>query len=384
MVKTQLVIIQPTTFCNINCDYCYLSQRAHQRRISLGTVEKIGKTLFASPFLQDTVNIVWHAGEPLTMPISFYEQAFHCLQQQNVHNLRIVHAIQTNATLITQKWCDFIKRQQMQIGVSLDGPEHIHDAHRRDRQQRGTFKRVMRGVELLQRNAIPFAVIAVITRHTLSHTEDFWHFFADIQPTRLCLNPEEQEGANSSSSLAGEDGFQHYKRFFKELLSLNERASRPLKIREFETVSEHVKGGGPLTRSQTSVPGVIWSFDCNGGISTFSPEMLTMKHTTHGDFLFGNVSDTALEEIFTTKKFLAVNEEIQRGVVQCLQTCEHFSFCGGGFPSNKLSEHGSFEASETQACRLHIKATADVGLRHWEEKYQLSLFSYRKPQEGDA
>ncbi len=179
MVKTHLVIIQPTPLCNINCDYCYLSQRSVKKRISIATLEQIGKVLFSSPFVRDSISIVWHAGEPLVLPITFYKEAFRCLQQQNVQEIPVTHSFQTNATLITQQWCDFFKQQQVQIGISLDGPQAIHDAHRKDWAGRGTFERVMEGVHLLQRNAIPFTVIAVITKQTLPYAEEFWHFFRD-------------------------------------------------------------------------------------------------------------------------------------------------------------------------------------------------------------
>src|SRR5215471_1635611 len=103
---TQLVLIQATSFCNLNCQYCYLPDRALTRRIKLETVERIFQRLFASPFLSNEVLFLWHAGEPLTLPRSFYEQAFELQKRWNEKKLKISNAFQTNGTLINQKWCE--------------------------------------------------------------------------------------------------------------------------------------------------------------------------------------------------------------------------------------------------------------------------------------
>lgn len=380
MTETELLIIQPTPFCNINCRYCYLPERAVKKRIDLETVARIGEVFFASPYAGEAVTIVWHAGEPLIQPIHFYEQALRCLREQNVRDVHIEHYIQTNATLITQEWCDFFRREQIQVGVSLDGPQAIHDASRVDRKGSGTFERTLRGVHLLQQNAIPFSIIAVITQHSLPYAQEMWRFFAEIGPRRLCLNPEEQEGVHRLSPLHNEESIRRYRQFLQVFLACNAQAARPLNIREFETIQARVQSGRPWARSQTNVPGAIFSFDCDGNVSTFSPEMLTMLFPGPGTFHFGNVFTHTLTEVLGSQKCLEVQAAIQRGTRRCLHTCEYFLFCGGGFPANKLSEHQTFDASETHACRLRVKVTADVVLDHLEERYHLTTRSGSGPE----
>ncbi len=63
MVETQLVIIQPTSQCNINCSYCYLPERTLKKRIVMQTVARIGEAFFTSPFAGESISIVWHAGD---------------------------------------------------------------------------------------------------------------------------------------------------------------------------------------------------------------------------------------------------------------------------------------------------------------------------------
>lgn len=372
MRETQLVVIQPTPLCNINCRYCYLPERTHKQRIAMQTVARIGQAFFCSPFAGESITIVWHAGEPLVLPIDFYEQAFALLQAQNTRGVQIEHYIQTNATLITPAWCDFFRRQRVKIGVSLDGPQAVHDANRLDRKGAGTFERTMRGVNLLKQNGIPFSVLAVVTQNSLSLAREFWNFFAEIAPQRLCLNPEEQEGIHLVSSLHSEENIALYRAFLQELLICNRQAARPLEIREFARVHERIRLGKSWALSQTNLSGAILSFDWAGNISTFSPEMLTMTFPQRGAFHFGNVFTHTLEEALSSPRCQEVQAAIQRGVSLCRQTCEYFLFCGGGFPSNKLSEHHTCEVGETQACRLRIKTTVDVVLEYLEQQFELA------------
>lgn len=96
-----------------------------------------------------------------------------------------------------------------------------------------------------------------------------------------------------------------------------------------------------------------------------------MTHPHYGDFLFGNVFTNTLTDIYTNPKFQQANADIQRGVQRCKETCSYFGVCGGGSPSNKLHENGTFDSTETMACRLQIKVPTDAVLEHMERKYHL-------------
>ncbi|HEX7733292.1 MAG TPA: cyclophane-forming radical SAM/SPASM peptide maturase GrrM/OscB [Ktedonobacteraceae bacterium] len=370
-MHTQLVVIQPTSFCNIDCQYCYLPGRAIARRMQPETLEQAFKVLFASPFLADEVLILWHAGEPLVLPTGFYERAFQLQQKWNHKQIQVSNAIQTNATLITQRWCQFFQDHHIHVGVSLDGTREMNDARRVDRAKRGTFERAMRGIELLQANNIAFSVISVITELSVQQPDQFWQFFAGLRPYSLGLNPEEAEGVNITSSLHTEEGIRDYKRFIQRLLALNEQSPDPLVIREINHLLDLIQASELSVHAQTNVPMAILNFDCDGNFSTFSPELLGISHPLYGNFHFGNVFEHELTTIYTHPTFRRVWQEIQEGVRQCARTCPYFKICGGGSPSNKLHENGTFASTETMNCRLQIQVPTDALLEHLERKYQL-------------
>jgi uncharacterized protein len=347
------------------------------KRIKTETLEQIFKVLLSSSFIADEILFLWHASEPLVLPTSFYKRAFQLQEEWNHKRVRIANAFQTNATLITQKWCQFFKDHNIHVGVSLDGPQHIHDANRQDKTGKGSFERTMRGIELLQTNNIPYAVISVVTSASILQPDQFWQFFSELDLIGLGLNPEEKEGINTWSSLRTDEDIKHYKHFLKYLLIMNEESQHPIAIREIEKLKYLVDASPqPIYVQQANIPMAIISFDCDGNFSTFSPELLTLHHADYGDLHFGNVFENSLEEIFNNAKFQRVQKDIQQGIERCKASCAYFPVCGGGSPSNKLSEHGTFSCTETIACRLQIQVPTDVVLEYLEEKYYIISSSH--------
>src|SRR6185295_5262768 len=175
--RISLVVIQPSPFCNIDCRYCYLADRANQKVIDERTLDKIFERVFESEHLGERFSLLWHAGEPLAVPVDFYEKACARLRQFNRRNIRIKQHFQTNATLINQAWCDFFTAHEAHVSVSIDGPRQIHDANRVTRSGRGTFEQAMRGVRLMQQNGMSIHNIAVLTRASLEQPDEMWNFF---------------------------------------------------------------------------------------------------------------------------------------------------------------------------------------------------------------
>jgi uncharacterized protein len=371
-----LLVLQPSPFCNIDCDYCYLPNRTSTRRMAMSVLEKAIEKTFASDLVRGELTIVWHAGEPLAVPISWYEEALGVIERVAPPDPPIRHSIQSNGTLLNPAWCDFLKRERICIGLSIDGPAFLHDAHRKTRKGTGTHAAGLRGLRLLREQGIPFHIIAVITREALGHAEEIYDFFEGEGVERLGFNIEEVECDHATSSL--DAGHDDRVRDFYETIYRLQKERRTITIREFAEVEQKIRSGFSLREfdfpwfNEQVRPFGIVSVDCEGNFSTYSPELLGMTLDPYGPFAFGNVMKQHFSDALETPKFRQVLADIQTGIARCAATCAYYGYCGGGAPANKYYENGSFASTQTMYCRYSIQLPLDIVLADAEKTFGIS------------
>jgi uncharacterized protein len=167
--------------CNLNCDYCfYLEKQAlfgggKNCRMSDAVLSAyITKYITSQPTPE--VEFVWQGGEPTLLGIDFFTRAIE-LQKPFAKRKKLVNSLQTNGTLLTDEWCTFLKQHNFLVGISIDGPQDIHDRYRRDRSGRGSFDKAMKGLKLLQKHGVQTNVMACVARDTAIKPLEVYHFF---------------------------------------------------------------------------------------------------------------------------------------------------------------------------------------------------------------
>ena len=366
-----LVVVQSTSLCNLDCSYCYLPDRQKKRVFDLNLLPLLIQRILESPYAGPEFSLVWHAGEPLTLPTRWYDEAtkilYQSLADHGALGLDFTQHVQTNATLINDSWCDCFRRNRIVAGISVDGPEDIHDAHRRFRNGRGSHALAMKGIEALHRNDVPFHCISVLTEDAMEQPERMYRFFRDNGIYDVGFNVEEQEGIHTSSSMQGAAMEAKYRDFLQTFWRLSEQDGYPVVLREFEQVISLIQGHQRMTQNELNRPFSILSVDWQGNFSTFDPELLSVASDRYGTFNLGNLRDLSLEESTKTEQFQRLFSDMSQGVHSCQEGCEYFGLCGGGNGSNKFWEHGSLAASETNACRFGTKIPVQVLLERFEQ-----------------
>ena len=385
----EILVLQPTPFCNINCDYCYLPDRNDTQRMSVDTIKAAVRMVLDAGLADHRLSIVWHAGEPMVLPVNYYEEAFGAIEQIADGKVEISHSFQSNGCLIDDSWCAFIRKNNIRIGLSIDGPAFVHDLHRKTRDGMPTHAQSMCGVEKLRENGIDFHVIAVVTADALDHADAIFRFFEQLCVSELGFNVEELEGDHASSSLTTEDATARIRRFWQRLYELSESSDGAVRIREFRRATRAIltsRAQMPwreiAEQNDQVLPFRIISVDCHGRVSTFSPELLGVHDLNYSDFAFGQVEKHDLATIRASESFQRVANEVMQGVRKCSQTCEYFSVCGGGAPSNKYFENKSLSSTTTMYCRTSIQFPIQVVLDGLESK--LRRLSRSPASEGNS
>lgn len=170
--------------CNLGCDYCfYLEKKAYfpgeeNFRMSDEVLDAyVRKTIEASGDLPEVL-FAWQGGEPTLMPRSFYEKAF-ALQKRYARGKTIRNSIQTNGILLDDSWCALLKKHDVLVGLSLDGPRDIHDRYRADKVGAPTFAKVLESLHRLQKYEVEYNVLCCVTRDSPDRALEIYEFFRD-------------------------------------------------------------------------------------------------------------------------------------------------------------------------------------------------------------
>ena len=345
--QPKTIIVQPTTLCPMDCEYCYLLERHLKQEMTSQVAAAVADGIDAS---WGSVEVVWHGGEPLAVG------AKRCVELlEPFEPLRragsVQHKVQTGGgTPITDAWCDVFERYEIGVGVSIDGPRDLNH-HRVDRGGYAMFDRAVAGVETLKRRDIPFSVLAVVSERGTDRAAHVLDFMRDLGTTWVGFNVEAKEGANVGGKPPSLD---HARRFWRDVFMWY-RNNGDVTVREVGKLL----GFFGLTSEQRDadarhdlIPTIGW----NGDVVLLSPELLGVHSTNYNDFIAGNVLADGLSTIVSHAEELPYVQEFAAGLEKCKQACEFFSFCQGAHAGDRFFEHGTFTATETDHCRNSVQA----------------------------
>lgn len=308
--------------------------------MSASIAERIADSLAQMP---NAVTVSWHAGEPLSTGFQHFSTLLRVFEPLNRAG-RIAHIIQTNATLLDDRWIHLLREHDVAIGVSIDGPD-ICNRNRVDWHGEPTFGRAMHGINLLRASQTEFTAIAVIDSASLTSAKEIYAFFVELGCTSLGFNFEEEVGCHRER-LNDHSGVM---RFWSELFAVW-RDNPAVEIREFRQLLSWMQS---ISENRNSVPSRTELLPCvahNGDVSLLSPEFIGTPSARYADFVVGSILRDSLGEILFNAPSVSYVTDYLRGVERCRAGCQYFAACGGLSAANKFFETGSTDATETAYC----------------------------------
>lgn len=193
--------------CNLDCHYCFYLEKSalfpesHVFRMSEAVLENyIRQYILAQPGPE--IQFAWQGGEPTLAGLPFFRKVV-ALQKRHGFGKRIENAFQTNGTTLNEEWCRFLKDENFLVGISIDGPRTLHDAYRKDRAGRPTFRKVMRGIELCKKYGVNFNTLTVVHARNVDHPLEIYRFLRGIGSSFLQFIPLVERLADDSSRKLG-------------------------------------------------------------------------------------------------------------------------------------------------------------------------------------
>ena len=170
--------------CNLDCKYCYYLEKEalypprHIFRMSDEVLESyVSQYIAAQPGSE--IEFAWQGGEPTLMGVDFFKRVVELQQQYCPEGKKVNNSLQTNGTVLDAEWCEFLRENDVLVGVSVDGPRELHDRYRVDKGGEPTFDDVMRGVALLKEHGVRYNTLTVLHRHTAQNPLEVYRFLRD-------------------------------------------------------------------------------------------------------------------------------------------------------------------------------------------------------------
>jgi uncharacterized protein len=281
------------------------------------------------------VHFIWHGGEPLLMPRAFFEQILDA-ERRHCAGLCIDNCVQTNGTLLTADLVEYFARTGFAVSLSLDGPETLHDANRRDAAGRGSHARVLRAISRLRKARQLVGVVAVLTPENAERIGDIYRFMkrAGVQyRVNPIIAPEGGEHLQVSPAVYG--------RAMRELFDLWIEDPAPPHIDPI-----HLIVGNFLSAD-------VWGCDfhagCGRDVLAFNADGGVYpcgQLAGHPGFLLGNVLRDEAATILAApvaKRIRRRRAQLKRG--DC-KGCSFFGICNGGCLASAWIRHGRIEAPD--------------------------------------
>lgn len=343
------VVLQPTSLCNLDCKYCYLPERTKNRRMLPEVTVEVARMLEGLPATNKPISVLWHCGEPLATGYNHFSRLIEPFAELEKAG-RIKHIIQTNATLINERWCEFFLAHGFDVGVSLDGPEWANH-NRVNWNGQASLPKILQGLEALRQAGIPLNGCAVVGQEALGRAAEFYQFFVDLGFKGLSINIEERTGVNTERNQIDDSPI--VQQFWTELLA-TWKANPVLTVREFYSffewwnASEEKQPSKRTDEFRTNLfPTVGW----NGDVVFLSPELQDTPTERYQSFVVGNLCTEPFLNIIGRAKKARYVLDFMAGQDECKNSCIYYSFCGGGYASPKFFELGTTAGTETAYCR---------------------------------
>jgi uncharacterized protein len=178
------LLAKPTgAICNLDCKYCFFLSKellypGSRFRMADDLLESYLRQLLEAQ-QESEVNIAWQGGEPTLMGLDFFKRSIELVEKYKKPDQQILHTIQTNGTKIDDEWATFFKQHNFLVGLSMDGPQPLHDTYRVNKGGSGSFEQVMRGWHFLQSRSVDVNILCTVHAANADHPLEVYRFFRD-------------------------------------------------------------------------------------------------------------------------------------------------------------------------------------------------------------
>ncbi len=339
------VLAKPTgAICNLGCSYCFFLDKeslyeGDRFRMSDEMLETYIRSLIEA-HRTPQVTVAWQGGEPTMMGLAFYRKAMALQERYRKPGMTFLNTMQTNGTLLTDEWCEFLAEHDFLVGISIDGPRELHDAFRVNKRGKGTFDDVMRGLRLLQKHGVEYNVLTTVNRVNGDHPLEVYAFLRDEARTdwmqfipvveRVDAHgaPADLRGSYASERSVGPEQFGAFlTTVFDEWVRHD--VGR-LYVQTFEAAARNWAG-----MAQSGM--CVFNETCGLGLALeHNGDLYSCDHFVDPEYLVGNIGEHSIEDLVASRQQYRFGQDKRDSLPRYCLDCDVRFACHGECPKNRF------------------------------------------------
>ena len=320
--------------CNLNCTYCFYLEKInlYKKQSDFRMPDKvlesyIRQMIEAQP--ANRVSFIWQGGEPTLSGIVFFQRVID-LQRKYAAGKRIENSIQTNGMSLNDEWCGFLKKHEFLVGISLDGPQNLHDYYRKDSKGKGTHESVMKGMECLIKHDVPFNTLTCVNRHNSYFPLEVYRFLKDAGSRYMQFIPVVGRKNNFSDVTEWSVEADQYGEFLCKIF--DEWVKNDVGkyyVQHFDVALESWMGKRPSLCIFNKTCGNAPALEHNG-------DLYSCDHYVNPQNKLGNIMDRSLMDLVGSEQQRKFGQKKENELPDYCRQCEACFACNGGCPKNRF------------------------------------------------
>jgi uncharacterized protein len=325
--------------CNLACKYCFYSKKADlypdgSFRMSDEVLESYLRQIIYGHEAPE-VTIAWQGGEPTLMGLDFFRRSIELERRYARPGQKLINTIQTNGTTLTDEWCAFLKENDFLVGISIDGPEDLHDQYRTDKRGGPTFEKVMKGLRLLQKHHVEHNALVTINAVNVNDPLKVYRFMrdeADIRYIQLIPIVEKEPVSGKSTSLKVTKESVPPGKFGRFMIGVFDewvhRDVGEVFVQAFDVALANWHGEPPSICVNAPICGTALALEHTG-------DLYSCDHFVDGEYYLGNILVTPMVELVASERQRDFGSRKALLPRYCLECDVRFA-CHGGCPKDRF------------------------------------------------
>ncbi len=349
--KKPVVVWNLIRRCNLFCAHCYSDSHDQDYPGEL-TTEECQRVIddlaqFGVPV------ILFSGGEPLLRPDLFALIAY--AQERGIRAV-----ISTNGTLITPSLAEEMRDLGLSyVGVSIDGPEQVHDKFRG---KKGAFQETLNGIRACIDAGLRVGIRVTLTAFNHQHLDELFRLIEEENIPRACFYHLAYAGRGERIQrydLSHEETRAAVDNIFRWTQDFHRRGI----AKDILTVDNHTDGVYLYLRMKEEQPEraaeilqmLRWNGGNQSGVAVGDIDNLGNVHADQfwSSYSFGNVRERPFSQIWTdtSDPVMAVLKNRRGHIKGKCSRCSHFDICNGNLRVRAWSHYSDMWA-EDPACYL--------------------------------